>query len=230
MARKRMIDPNIWESEDFSKLSVFARFLFIGMFSNADDEGRGRAKPVYLKSVIFPYDEHIRMTDMEKALKEIAERMSVVFYEHGGNQYYELTHWKKWQRVEKPQKSLIPPPSKENASALASENPAFQKKEDSATVLRRLPEDSGLKEKKKSEEKLREKKEKELFTPVGYTDALDFFQKFVSEEPLNIYQQEWLQSKIRMKGEQLSLKIMLEMLEAEEYTMDDFLKRAGFRS
>ena len=42
MARKRMIDPNIWDSEDFSKLSILGRLLFIGMFSNADDEGRGK--------------------------------------------------------------------------------------------------------------------------------------------------------------------------------------------
>ena len=43
MARRRMIDPNFWESEDVSRLSLFARLLFIGMISNADDEGRGRA-------------------------------------------------------------------------------------------------------------------------------------------------------------------------------------------
>ena len=53
MARKRMIDPNIWESEDFSKLSVLARLVFIGIFSNADDDGRGRGKSAYLKSIIF---------------------------------------------------------------------------------------------------------------------------------------------------------------------------------
>ena len=51
MARKRMIDPNIWQSEDFNSLSLMGRLLFIGMFSNADDEGRGIANPVFLRHV-----------------------------------------------------------------------------------------------------------------------------------------------------------------------------------
>ena len=43
MARKRMIDPGIWQSEDFAKMSTLGKLVFIGLFSNADDEGRGRA-------------------------------------------------------------------------------------------------------------------------------------------------------------------------------------------
>ena len=42
-----MIDPNIWQSEDFSKLSTLGKLVFIGLFSLADDEGRGRSNPVY---------------------------------------------------------------------------------------------------------------------------------------------------------------------------------------
>ena len=68
MARKRMIDPNIWQSEDFGKLSLLAKIVFIGLFSNADDEGRGRANPVYLKSTLFPYEESMRSADIEKNL------------------------------------------------------------------------------------------------------------------------------------------------------------------
>ena len=103
-----MIDPNIWHSEDFSKLSNLAKLVFIGMFSNADDEGRGRAKPAYLKSIIFPYDENMRVSDVDKALDEIASNMSVTFYTYNGNEYYSLDNWSKWQRVDKPQPSTIP--------------------------------------------------------------------------------------------------------------------------
>ena len=55
MARKRMIDPNIWQSEDFSRLSTLGKLVFIGLFSLADDEGRGRCNPVYLKSTLFRF-------------------------------------------------------------------------------------------------------------------------------------------------------------------------------
>lgn len=108
MARKRMIDPGIWQSEDFSKLSTLAKLVFVGMFSNADDEGRGRARAVYLKSALFPYDETMRATDIEKTLKEIASYMSVIFYAFDNSEYYQLTNWDLWQKVDRPTPSKIP--------------------------------------------------------------------------------------------------------------------------
>lgn len=108
MARKRMIDPNIWQSEDFSKLNPFERLVFIGLFSHADDAGRGRAKASYLKSSIFPYDEKIKVAEVDRALESIAKHMSVIFYEIDGGEYYTLINWGKWQKVEKPTDSIIP--------------------------------------------------------------------------------------------------------------------------
>jgi len=58
MARKRMIDPSIWTNEKFGTLSTLAQVLFIGMISNADDEGRLKASSKYIKAVILPYSEH----------------------------------------------------------------------------------------------------------------------------------------------------------------------------
>lgn len=108
MARKRMIDPNIWNSEDFSKLTPLAKLVFVGLFSNADDEGRGRAKAVYVRNILFPYDEKIEVIDIDTALNEISSNMSVTFYSHNENEYYVLDNWNIWQRVDKPQNSKIP--------------------------------------------------------------------------------------------------------------------------
>lgn len=104
-----MIDPDFWHSEDISKLSIFERLLFIGMFSNADDAGKGRANPRYLCSIIFPYDD-IRTAEVDKALLSIGRNTSVTLYECGGSRYYRFEHWKKWQKVEKPQPSKLPDP------------------------------------------------------------------------------------------------------------------------
>lgn len=108
MARKRMIDPNIWQSEDFSKLSTLGKLVFIGLFSLADDEGRGRSNPVYLKSTLFPYEEGIRSTDIDKTLSEISSNMSVIFYSCDGSSYYWLYNWNTWQKIDKPSESKIP--------------------------------------------------------------------------------------------------------------------------
>lgn len=108
MARKRMIDPNIWQSEDFSRLSTLAKLVFIGLFSLADDEGRGRCNPVYLKSTLFPYEEGIRSADIDKTLSEISSNMSVIFYSCDGSNYYSLYNWNTWQKIDRPSESKIP--------------------------------------------------------------------------------------------------------------------------
>ena len=108
MPRKRMIDPNIWQSEDFSKLSTLAKLVFIGLFSLADDEGRGRSNPVYLKSTLFPYEEDIRSADIDKTLSEISSNMSVIFYSCDGSNYYSLYNWNIWQKIDRPTESKIP--------------------------------------------------------------------------------------------------------------------------
>jgi len=119
MARRRMIDPNIWASEDVAKLNILERLLLIGMFSNADDYGKGRAHPAYLRSTVFPYDD-IPVEEIENALNNIQEHINIVLYEVDGNQYYKFTNWERWQTVQKPQPSKIPDPV-ENNSGMSTE-------------------------------------------------------------------------------------------------------------
>nr|DAL53607.1 MAG TPA_asm: replisome organizer [Bacteriophage sp.] len=122
MARKRMIDPGIWQSEDFSKLSTLAKLVFIGLFSLADDEGRGRSNPVYLKSTLFPYEEGIRSADIDKTLSEISSNMSVIFYTCDGSSYYSLYNWNTWQKIDRPSESKIPNYNKEIMQLLFDDN------------------------------------------------------------------------------------------------------------
>lgn len=152
MPRRRMIDPNIWQSEDFSKLSTLAKLIFIGLFSNADDEGRGRAKPVYIKSILFPYDEKVRVIDIETALSEIGLNLSVTFYSSNGSQYYALDHWKKWQSIDKPKASELPAPQEveEIRVPVADESP---------TSRRRVGDESGLNRKEEEREEKGNRKE-----------------------------------------------------------------------
>lgn len=151
MARKRMISPEIWDSENFSKLSILARLVFIGMFSNADDEGRGKAKAAFLKSKLFPYDESMRVADVESALDEVAENMSVTMYSHDGNEYYSFDNWKKWQKVDKPSPSNIIPYDSESCNIIRG---TFR--EHSPNVPRTLPPNRIEKKKNRKEDKTTE--------------------------------------------------------------------------
>lgn len=122
MARKRMIDPTIWQSEDFGRLSTLAKIVFIGLFSLADDEGRGRCNPVYLKSTLFPYEENIRSTDIDKTLSEISSNMSVVLYSCDGSSYYSLLSWDTFQKIDRPSQSKIPEYNKNTMKLLFDEH------------------------------------------------------------------------------------------------------------
>lgn len=165
MARRRMIDPNMWQSEDFSNLSTLAKLVFIGLFSNADDEGRGRAKPMYIKSILFPYDEKIRVIDIENALSEIVLNLSVTFYStDNGNQYYSLDNWKKWQSIDKPKPSQIPAPQE-----VEHHPPLFP--DESDTSRRRVDDESCLNRKEKEREKEIEREKKSSICAEPETDS-----------------------------------------------------------
>lgn len=111
MARKRMIDPMIWQDEEFGSLTPTAKVLFIGLFSNADDEGRIRANKAYLKSTIFMYDK-LDLDEVEACRDEVVKTMeSVQLYQVNGKEYIQLKNWDEYQKQHKDriQSSTLPP-------------------------------------------------------------------------------------------------------------------------
>lgn len=188
MARKRMIDPNLWQSEDVAHLTIMGRYLFIGMISNADDEGKGRANANYLKSTIFPYDDNMRVAEVTKALSEISLHTSVQIYQVEGKRYYRFLNWQKWQKVEKASPSMIPDPipDQENTDEISdlevfpehSPNSPRTFPERSPNPTRTFPDDSRLIEEKRKEENIiKEKVQKEKFEPDGSSSATKRFVK-----------------------------------------------------
>lgn len=110
MARKRLISPEIWESQSFGELTILAKILFIGMISQADDDGKGILSAQFLKSRILPYNKAIRIADVDKALKEIGHKTSTIYYEVYGKKYYIFENWQKWQMINCPTPSKLPDP------------------------------------------------------------------------------------------------------------------------
>ena len=171
MARKRMIDPNIWQSEDFSKLSTLGKLVFIGLFSLADDEGRGRSNPVYLKSTLFPYEEGIRSTDIDKTLSEISSNMSVIFYSCDGSSYYSLYNWNTWQKIDRPTESKIPKYDEKTMKVLFDEHSTSPRR----VIAPNIKEDNRIENKKK-------KIKRKTFTPP----TLEEIEKYVLEKKLQV--------------------------------------------
>ena len=98
MPLKRFIHGEMFSSEDYCSLSFGARLLWIGLFGKvADDEGRGKASPAYLKAEVFPLDQ-LEADQVEKWRGEIHLRQMIHLYKDGDRELFEIRSWPFWQR------------------------------------------------------------------------------------------------------------------------------------
>ena len=98
MARIRSIHPALFTDEAFVCLSMAARVLFIGIWTEADDHGVFEWKPVALKMRIFPADN----VDISGLLEELIDGKFVCSYPHEGRQYGAVRNFCKFQHPKKP--------------------------------------------------------------------------------------------------------------------------------
>lgn len=130
MARRRMLDPSIWDDEDLGSLSVQERLLFISSVSHADDWGKLPGSAAALKKVTFGFDNYSIGQVLKWRNNLAATVKGYHVYEIDGKEYVSLLRWHKYQRVDKPQPSTIPDPidaefdpsSKQNSSENDSKN------------------------------------------------------------------------------------------------------------
>ncbi len=102
MSRKRIIDPNIWEDPNFASLSREARLLFIGLISNADDEGYLRGHAGALKRLVFGFDDDMSTSAIQLLITELQEKLRHLnFYEVDGQVYIHICSWNKYQKQQK---------------------------------------------------------------------------------------------------------------------------------
>jgi hypothetical protein len=107
--RIRSIKPEFWMSESIGRLSRDARLLFIGLWSFADDSGRGRGTFAAISGSLLPYDQDA-MSIVPKLFSEL-EREGMVrrYIGEDGNTYFDIPKWLNHQKIERPSKSRIPP-------------------------------------------------------------------------------------------------------------------------
>lgn len=109
MPRKRQIDPDIWKSEQVVDLPIEARLLFIGMISQADDEGRLKGSAFALKMSIFPADSY-KLEMVKRWRNAIINNHLVALYQFNGTEYLWIPNFKKHQYMTKSFPSKLPEP------------------------------------------------------------------------------------------------------------------------
>ncbi len=89
MARIRSIKPDFFMHDGLAELSPIHRLLFIGLWTQADREGRLEDRPARIKAAVLPYDA----ADVDQMIDDLAlhpERF-IVRYEVCGVRYLQVT-------------------------------------------------------------------------------------------------------------------------------------------
>jgi hypothetical protein len=115
MARQRFIWPDLWTDPGFGRMGQLEQVLYIGCFSNADDEGRLLGDPPYLKATILPYQPHVGVGKVKSARNAMLVAMpKLVLYVVSQVEYLAFTNWTEWQKPKYPKPSRFPEPFRES--------------------------------------------------------------------------------------------------------------------
>lgn len=111
MARKRMLDPSIWTDEGMAELTPRQQLLYIGLLSNADDEGRIRGSASSIRLILPTVYAAVDLGEVCADLAQVLRAMrQLVTYEADGREYLAFRKYHHWQKIDRPYPSSLPPP------------------------------------------------------------------------------------------------------------------------
>ena len=76
----RIIKESLCASEKIASLSDFEFRLWIGLITQADDAGRGDARPAIIRGRVFPFRDRLSIKDIDVALRALAAKGCVSLY------------------------------------------------------------------------------------------------------------------------------------------------------
>lgn len=113
MARSRNIKPGLYKNEDLAECSIWARYIFPGLWTLADREGRLEDRPKRIKGELLPFDSQ----DVEPLLQELARTKDaqgvafIVRYQNAEGRFIQISKFTVHQTPHYSEKaSVIKPP------------------------------------------------------------------------------------------------------------------------
>ena len=94
MPRARNIKPGFFTNEVLAELPPLTRLLFIGLWTEADREGRLEDRPTRLRLRLFPLDEF----NIEESLEQLRAKGFIARYLADGVAVIQIVTWHKHQR------------------------------------------------------------------------------------------------------------------------------------
>lgn len=134
----RIIKESLCSSEKIASLSDFEFRLWVGLITQADDAGRGDARPAIIKGRVFPFRERLSIKDIDAALQVLAAKGCVSLYTVDEKPYFLFPGWVKHQRVRdckpkypEPPENLILPQSAASCGELPQSAALIQSESES---------------------------------------------------------------------------------------------------
>ena len=142
MARIRTLKPEFFRSRSLAECSIPARLTFMGLWTEADDHGRGVADAHVLKGALWPLNDEISPEIVEEHLQELAaDRGSgahIRLYEARGRRYFEIRNWKRHQSAQFRRGRAVHPAPRGRPSASGGVQFALDGVQDAAEVVLEL--------------------------------------------------------------------------------------------
>lgn len=112
MAQYRAIWKELSTNTDIAELSLEERYFYVLLIIHADDDGRMKANPKFLKATLFPFDFTLRLDSLETWLLKLENLGILLRYLVDRVEYLQHPNWKKWQIIRKDRykPSDCPPP------------------------------------------------------------------------------------------------------------------------
>lgn len=105
MARIRSVHPSLFTDEAWVSCTPLARLLYIGLWTDADDQGLFEWKPLQIKMRLLPGDD----ADVPALLAELVDANLIAGLESGGKKLGAIRYFRKFQRPKKPNSTFVLP-------------------------------------------------------------------------------------------------------------------------
>jgi len=100
MAKARMLHKKISVSVQVNRLTLPARLLFTWMIPHADDEGRMKGDPEFIKATVVPMVKW-SFKKIQEYLKEMKDKQLIYYWQENGEWFVEFIKWKEHQYIQK---------------------------------------------------------------------------------------------------------------------------------
>lgn len=116
----RIIKESLCTSDKISNLTDFEFRLWVGLITQADDAGRGDARPAIIKGAVFPLRERVTVKDVDVAIHGLAAKGCVSLYTVGGKPYFWFPTWGNHQRIRECRTKYPAPECSDNVTSAAN--------------------------------------------------------------------------------------------------------------